>query len=84
MAMMLPLRADQEAHLLALCKEMGRSPEDFVREAVLTSMEDYEDGRDAEIALAEAKQEGKLYSSEEVREQLGLGSRLHTESSQAA
>ena len=49
--MLLPLRPDQEAHLLKLCEEMGRTPEDFIREAVLTFMEDYEDGRDAQAVL---------------------------------
>lgn len=84
MAMTLPLRPDQEAHLLALCEQMGREPEDFVREAVLTFMEDYEDGREAEAALAEARAEGKFYSSEEVREQLGLDDLVHTQSTEAA
>ena len=84
MAMMLPLRPDQEAHLLTLCEEMGRSPEEFVREAVLTFMEDYEDGRDAEEALVEAKAEGKFYTSEEVRKELGLDDFVHAESSEAA
>ena len=83
-AMELPLRADQQAHLLKLCEEMGRAPEDFVREALLTFMEDYEDGRDANEALEEAKREGKFYSSEEVRQQLGLDDHIHPKSSEAA
>jgi RHH-type transcriptional regulator, rel operon repressor / antitoxin RelB len=82
--MMLPLRPDQEAHLVKLCEEMGRTPEDFVREAVLTFMEDYEDARDANEALEEAKREGKFYSSEEVRQELGLEHHLHSKSSEAA
>lgn len=84
MAMTLPLRPDQESHLVALCKEMGRTPEDFVREAVLTFMEDYEDGMEAEAAVLEAKAEGKFYTSEEVRKELGLEGYVHAESSQAA
>ena len=75
MAMMLPLRPDQEAHLLALCAEMGRSPEEFVREAVLTFMEDYEDGRDAEAALAEA---GPRMTQEEMEREIELEGRVHT------
>lgn len=67
--MLLPLRPDQEAHLLKLCEEMGRPPEDFVREAVLTFMEDYEDGRDAQEALAEG---GRLYTQEEMEQEFGL------------
>jgi predicted DNA-binding protein len=46
--MVVALRQDQEEHLKLLCEQMGRSVDDFVREAVLTFMEDYEDGRDAE------------------------------------
>ena len=84
MPMTLPLRPDQEAHLLHLCEEMGRTPEDFVREAVLTSMEDYENGRDAQAALAEARAGAKFYTSEEVRKELGLDDFVHAESSQAA
>ncbi len=83
--MLLPLRPDQETHLLTLCEEMGRSPEDFVREAVLTFMEDYEDGRDAEAAMREAEAEGSRFStSEELRRELGLDDRIHAEGSEAA
>ncbi len=71
--MLLPLRPDQEAHLLMLCEEMGRSPEDFVREAVLTFMEDYEDGRDAEAALAEG---GERYSQEQMEQEFGVAYRV--------
>ena len=75
MAMTLPLRADQEAHLLMLCEEMGRTPEDFVREAVLRFMEDYEDGRDAEAAMAEV---GPRITQEEMERELELDGRVHT------
>lgn len=75
MAMVLPLRADQETHLLTLCEEMGRSPEEFVREAVLTFMEDYEDSRDAARALAEA---GTRLTQEEMEQELELEGRVHT------
>jgi predicted DNA-binding protein len=71
--MVLPLRVDQEEHLLKLCEEMGRTPEDFVREAVLTFMEDYEDGRDAEAALAEA---GPRYTQEEMEKESALEGRV--------
>lgn len=71
--MELSLRADQEAHLLKLCEEMGRTPEDFVREAVLTFMEDYEDGREAEIAEA---QSGRTYTQEEMEREFGLDNRV--------
>ena len=83
--MLLPLRPDQEAHLLKLCEEMGRTPEDFVREAVLTFMEDYEDGREADVALREAEAEGgRFYTSEELRRELGLDDSLHAQGSEAA
>lgn len=71
--MELSLRADQEAHLLKLCKEMGRTPEDFVREAVLTFMEDYEDGREAEIAKAQSE---RTYTQEEMEREFGLDNRV--------
>ena len=84
MAMALPLCPDQEAHLRRLCEQMKRTPEDSVREAVLTFMEDYEDGAEAEAALAEAKTQGKFYTSEEVRKELGLDDLVHAQGSQAA
>ncbi len=74
MAMTLPLRPDQEAHLVMLCKEMGRTPDDFIREAVLTFMEDYEDGRDGEAALAEP---GKRMTQEEMEREIELEDRVH-------
>ena len=81
--MLLPLRPDQEAHLLKLCKDMGRAPEDFVREAVLTFMKDYEDGREANDALKEAEST-RFYTSEELRRELGLDDIVHARGSEAA
>ncbi len=71
--MLLPLRPDQEAHLLKLCEAMGRTPEEFVREAVLTFMEDYEDGRDAEKALSEP---GEWMTQEEMERDFELESNV--------
>ncbi len=71
--MELPLRPDQEAHLIELCRQMGRRPEDFVREAVLTFMEDYEDGSDAERAIGDVTQ---TYSQEEMEQRFGLEDRV--------
>jgi len=71
--MILPLRADQEQHLLKLCEEMGLTPEDFVREAILTFMEDYEDGRDATAALAEG---GRSYTQEDMEKESALEGRV--------
>ena len=58
-----------------LCAEMGRSVDDFINEAVLTFMEDYEDGRDAMAALAE---DGRNFTQEEIEAEFGLGHRVHT------
>jgi len=66
-------RADREAHLRMLCEEMGRSVDDFVSEAVLTFMEDYEDGRDAMAARAEG---GPTYTQEEMEREFGLDNRV--------
>jgi predicted DNA-binding protein len=74
-------RADREAHLRTLCEEMGRSVDDFVNEAILTFMEDYEDGRDAQAALAEG---GPTYTLEEVERHLGLDSSDHADSRKTA
>jgi predicted DNA-binding protein len=79
--MLLPLRPDQETHLLKLCEEMGRTPEDFVREAVLTFMEDYEDGRDAQEVLDRNE---PTYTLEEVERHLGLDCSVETISRKTA
>ena len=66
-------RADREAHLKKLCEEMGRSVDDFASEAILTFMEDYEDRRDAEVAVAEG---GRTYTQEEMEREFGLENRV--------
>lgn len=77
-------RTDREAHLRMLCEEMGRSVDDFVNEAVLTFMEDYEDGRDAAAAMAEAKASGERYATlQEVMEKYGLEAGDLAESAEA-
>ncbi len=67
-------RADREALLRKLCEEMGRSVDDFINEAVLTFMEDYEDGRDAIAAKAE---EARTFSQEEMEKEFGMVGRVH-------
>lgn len=52
-------RPDREEHLRMLCEEMGRSVDDFVNEAVLTFMEDYEDLRDGRAAYKEFIKSGE-------------------------
>ncbi len=72
--MQFEFRADREALLRKLCEEMGRSVDDFVNEAVLTFMEDYEDGRDAMAAKAE---DARTLSQEEMEREFGMVSRVH-------
>jgi hypothetical protein len=72
-AMEIKLRTDQEAHLKKLCAEMGRSVDDFAGEAILTFMEDYEDRRDAEAALAEG---GPRFKQVEMEREFGLDNRV--------
>ncbi|HZL28229.1 MAG TPA: hypothetical protein VFC39_17035 [Acidobacteriaceae bacterium] len=71
--MEIDFRADREAHLRKLCEEMGRTVDDFANEALLTFMEDYEDGRDAQAALAEG---GRTYTQEEMEQEFGLEDRV--------
>jgi hypothetical protein len=66
-------RPDREAHLRKLCEEMGRSVDDFANEALLTFMEDYEDGRDAMAALAAG---GRTYTQEEMESASELEDRV--------
>jgi predicted DNA-binding protein len=71
--MEIKLRTDQEAHLKNLYTEMGRSVDDFAGEAILTFMEDYEDRRDAEAALAEG---GPRFTQAEMEREFGLDNRV--------
>ena len=78
-------RADREAHLRKLCEEMEKSVDEFINEAVLTSMEDYEDGRDATAAFAEFEASGeKAMTLEAVVERYGLERSDLAESSETA
>ena len=79
--MQFDFRADREAHLRHLCAEMGRTVDDFINEAVLTFMEDYEDGRDALAAVAEG---GRNYTQEEIEAEFGLADRVHASKQKAA
>ena len=72
--MQIEFRADREALLRELCAEMGRTVDDFCNEAILTFMEDYEDGRDAQAAVAEG---GRTYTQEEMEREFGLVDRIH-------
>ena len=83
--MVFEFRADREAHLRMLCAEMGRSVDDFVNEAVLTFMEDYEDLRDGRAAYKEfLVSGGHAIPLSEVVERYGLEDRSDTESREAA
>lgn len=77
-------RADREAHLRMLCEQMGRSVDDFVNEAVLTFMEDYEDGTAAMAAIEEQKRTGEpMITLEEMMRELGLEAEDLTSGEQA-
>ncbi len=77
-------RPDREAHLRMLCEEMGRSVNDFVNEAVLTFMEDYEDGRDAQAAFDEQEKTGEpMITLEEMMREFGLAAEDLTGSEEA-
>jgi hypothetical protein len=76
--MEIEFRADREAHLRKLCEEMGRTVDDFANEALLTFMEDYEDGRDAAGALAEG---GRTYTQQEMEREFELEDRVSERSS---
>jgi hypothetical protein len=71
--MEIEFRADREAHLRKLCEEMGRTVDDFANEALLTFMEDYEDGRDAAAALSEG---GRTYTQQEMEREFELEDRV--------
>ena len=71
--MEIAFRADREELLRKLCSEMGRTVDDFAGEAILTFMEDYEDGRDAELAIAEG---GPTFTQEEMEREFGLANRV--------
>ncbi len=72
---MLEIRMSEalEARLHELAREAGQSAETFALKAIKGYMEDYEDILDAEAAMAE---DGPTYSTEEVRRELGLDSRV--------
>ncbi len=72
--MQIEFRADREALLRELCAEMGRTVDDFCNEAILTFMEDYEDGRDASAAMAEG---GRTYTQKELEQEFELVDRVH-------
>ena len=70
-------RSDREAHLKMLCAEIGRSVDDFINEAVLTFMEDYEDGRDGAASQAAHLASGKkTISQAEMERRVGLDNRV--------
>lgn len=67
------LPPDIEGRLEALAKRTGRSPSDFVEEAVLEHLDDLEDVHLAERAVAEIRAGRQSTSTlEEVERELGL------------
>lgn len=68
------LSSDIQERLTTLAKKTGRTKTFYAREAILTHLEDLEDYYLAERVAAEVRT-GKepVYSSSEVRANLGLG-----------
>ena len=58
-----------EARVVALAKSTGRSKASVAREAIVQQLEDLEDYYEAAKAM---KNPGRIYSSEEVENELGL------------
>lgn len=69
MAIAIRLPEELEKELSMVAKKMRRSKSFMVREAISHYLEDIRDYQDAEDAL---KKSERLYSSEEVRKELGL------------
>ncbi|MGE9297042.1 MAG: type II toxin-antitoxin system RelB family antitoxin [Puniceicoccales bacterium] len=63
------LEADIEERLERAAQKTGRTAEFFAREAILEHLEDLEDYY---LAAEAARSPGKLYSSDDVKRELGL------------
>ena len=68
---MLAIRLDPEIEnrLALLAKKTGRTKTFYAREAILEHLEDLEDGY---LALERLRKPGRIYTSEEVKRELGL------------
>lgn len=67
----LAIRLDPEIErrLALLAKKTGRTKTYYAREAILEHLEDLEDGY---LALERLKKLGRIYTSDEVKRELGL------------
>lgn len=63
------LDAEIEKRLDLLAKKTGRTKTYYAREAILEHLEDLEDGY---LALERLKKPGRIFTSEEVKRELGL------------
>jgi len=68
---MLAIRLDPEIErrLALLAQKTGRTKTFYAREAILEHLEDLEDGY---LALERLQKPGRIYSSDEVKRELGL------------
>jgi RHH-type rel operon transcriptional repressor/antitoxin RelB len=66
------LQPEIEARLDALAKKTGRTKTHFVREAIEEYLEEMEDYYRAETSWREAQKDGKRYTLQEARNELGL------------
>lgn len=75
MGIMINLDPDLEQRLADLSALTGRGTEDQIREAILRGLEDMEDLANAEAVMERVRRgEEPIYSSEQVRRELGLES----------
>lgn len=73
MGILINLDAELEQRLGALSALTGRNTEDQIREAILRGLEDMEDIAAADAVMERIRRgEERIYSSEEVRKELGL------------
>jgi RHH-type rel operon transcriptional repressor/antitoxin RelB len=63
------LDAEIEKRLDLLAKKTGRTKTYYAREAILEHLEDLEDGY---LALERLKKPGRIFTSDEVKRELGL------------
>ncbi len=63
------LEPEIERRLALLAEKTGQSEASHAREAILDHLEDLEDGF---VALERLQNPGKIYSSDEVKRELGL------------
>ncbi|PQJ27392.1 type II toxin-antitoxin system RelB family antitoxin [Rubritalea profundi] len=66
------LKPELEERLASLAKKTGRTKTFYAREAIEQHLEDLEDLEDYYLAAEAAKNPGRIYSSKEMKRELGL------------